>query len=249
MRHPFVCPPQAGQYFEHLPACRKSCARFANKPTCRCRGASARCGGLMRNCWQTSWLSIQRLSFPFSRLPMISFTRSDNRLSLPTISSYFPFEITITSMIYTVFVVNNLFRLQNKTSVCIKQWICNEVAACGSKWSGVALSAKPIQAVPSARGAKKSEVRHTPITLHLRGSIWHRCGSLWRSSVSNIRLKRTFPISHFESPLIHAPSGEFKTLNLRTDILSTIANRRSINRPGNAQSAKPYIVATAYPFV
>lgn len=45
MRHPFVCPPQAGQYFEHLPACRKSCARFANKPTCRCRGASARCGG------------------------------------------------------------------------------------------------------------------------------------------------------------------------------------------------------------
>ena len=198
--------------------------------------------GLMRNCWQTSWLSIQRLSFSFSRLPMISFTRSDNRLSLPTISSYFSFEIITTFISYTDFSVNNPFRLQNKTSVCIKQWIGNKVAACGSKWSGVALSAKPIQAVPSVCDAKKSEVRYNPIALHLRGSIW-------RSSVSNILLKRAFPISHFESPLIHAPSGEFKTLNLRTDILCTMANRRSINRPGNAQSAKPYIVATAYPFV
>lgn len=66
----------------------------------------------------------------------------------------------------------------------MEQWICNEVAACGSKWSGVALSAKPVTAVPSVRDAKKSEVRHNPTALHLRGSIWRRCGSLWRSSVS-----------------------------------------------------------------
>ena len=46
-------------------------------------------------------------------------------------------------MTYTVFVVNNPFRLQSKTSVCIEQWLCNEAAACGSKWQGVALSADP----------------------------------------------------------------------------------------------------------
>jgi len=44
-------------------------------------------------------------------------------------------------MTYTVFVVNNPFRLQSKTSVCIEQWLCNGLAACGSKWHGVALSA------------------------------------------------------------------------------------------------------------
>ncbi len=66
----------------------------------------------------------------------------------------------------------------------MEQWICNEVAACGSKWSGVALSVEPVTSVPSVRDAKKSEVRHNPTALHLRGSIWRRCGSLWRSSDS-----------------------------------------------------------------
>ena len=66
----------------------------------------------------------------------------------------------------------------------MEQWICNEVAACGSKWSGVALSTEPVTAASSVRAAKKSEVRHNPTALHLRGSIWRRCGSLWRSSVS-----------------------------------------------------------------
>ena len=66
------------------------------------------------------------------------------------------------------------------------------MAACGSKWSGVALSAKPIQAVPSVRGVKKSEVRHNTIALHLRGSIWRRCGSLWRSPASKTRLNAFF---------------------------------------------------------
>ena len=84
--------------------------------------------------------AVQRLSFPLSRLPMISFTRSDNRLSLPTISSYFSFEIITTFIFYLVFVVNNPFRLQSKACVCIKQWLCNGLAACGSKWQGVALS-------------------------------------------------------------------------------------------------------------
>ena len=55
----------------------------------------------------------------------------------------------------------------------------------GSLWQGVALSAEPVTAVPSVRDAKKSEVRHNPTASHLRGSIWHRCGSLWRSSGSN----------------------------------------------------------------
>ena len=41
---------------------------------------------------------------------------------------------------YLVFVVNNPFRLQSKACVCIKQWLCNGLAACGSKWQGVALS-------------------------------------------------------------------------------------------------------------
>ena len=65
---------------------------------------------------------------------------ADNRLSLPTISSYFSFEIITTFIFYLVFVVNNPFRLQSKACVCIKQWLCNGLAACGSKWQGVALS-------------------------------------------------------------------------------------------------------------
>lgn len=77
----------------------------------------------------------------------------------------------------------------------MEQWICNEVAACGSKWSGVALSAKPVTAVPSVRDAKKSEVRHNPTTSHLCGSIWRRCGSLWRSSVSNAIRKYVLRVS------------------------------------------------------
>ncbi|WP_281696616.1 hypothetical protein [Bacteroides clarus] len=59
----------------------------------------------------------------------------------------------------------------------MKQWICNEVAACGSRWSGVALFTKPVTSVPSVRDAKKSEVRHNPTASHLRGSIWRQCGS------------------------------------------------------------------------
>ena len=66
----------------------------------------------------------------------------------------------------------------------MEQWICNEVAACGSKWSGVALSVEPVTTVSSVRGAKKSEVRHNPNASQRRGSIWRRCGSLWRSSDS-----------------------------------------------------------------
>ncbi len=38
----------------------------------------------------------------------------------------------------------------------MEQWNCNEVAACGSRWSGVALSAEPVTSVPSIRDAKKS---------------------------------------------------------------------------------------------
>ena len=49
----------------------------------------------------------------------------------------------------------------------------------------IAVSAEPVTAVPSVRDAKKSKVRHNPTASHLRGSIWHRCGSLWRSSGSN----------------------------------------------------------------
>ena len=66
----------------------------------------------------------------------------------------------------------------------MEQWICNEVAACGSKWSGVALSTEPVTAASSLRDAKKSEVRHIPTASHLRGSIWRRCGSLWHFSDS-----------------------------------------------------------------
>lgn len=77
----------------------------------------------------------------------------------------------------------------------MEQWICNKVAACGSKWSGVALSVEPVTAASSVRGAKKSEVRHNPTTLHLRGSIWRRCGSLWRSSVSNAIRKYVLLVS------------------------------------------------------
>ena len=77
----------------------------------------------------------------------------------------------------------------------MEQWICNEVAACGSKWSGVALSTEPVTAASSVRAAKKSEVRHNPTALHLRGSIWRRCGSLWRSSVSNAIRKYVLLVS------------------------------------------------------
>lgn len=66
----------------------------------------------------------------------------------------------------------------------MEQWICNEVAACGSKWSGLALSAESTQAVPNVRDAKKRHSAHNPTASHLRGSIWRRCGSQWRSSVS-----------------------------------------------------------------
>jgi len=51
---------------------------------------------------------------------------------------YFSFEIITTFISYTDFSVNNPFRLQSKSVVRMEQWICNEVAACGSKWSGVA---------------------------------------------------------------------------------------------------------------
>lgn len=77
----------------------------------------------------------------------------------------------------------------------MEQWICNEVAACGSKWSGVALSTEPATAASSVRDAKKSEVRHNPTALHLRGSIWRRCGNLWRSSVSNAIRKYVLRVS------------------------------------------------------
>lgn len=54
----------------------------------------------------------------------------------------------------------------------------------GSLWQQVAGSSvvrRPATAVPSIRDAKESEVRHNPITSHLRGSIWLQSGSLWRS--------------------------------------------------------------------
>ena len=66
----------------------------------------------------------------------------------------------------------------------MEQWTHNEVAACGSKWSGVALSTEPVTAASSVRAAKKSEVRHNPTTSHLRGSIWRCRGTSWRSSDS-----------------------------------------------------------------
>ncbi|WP_195596893.1 hypothetical protein [Coprobacter fastidiosus] len=50
-------------------------------------------------------------------------------------------------------------------------------------------------AVPSIRDAKKSEVRHNPITLHQRGSIWRWCGTSWRSSVSNTARKYVLRVS------------------------------------------------------
>lgn len=77
----------------------------------------------------------------------------------------------------------------------MEQWICNKVAACGSRWSGVALSAELVTAVSSVRNAKKSEVRHNPTASHLRGSIWRWCGSLWRSSDSNAIRKYVLRVS------------------------------------------------------
>ena len=83
-------------------------------------------------------------------------------VSLPTISSYLLFEM-ITTSILIIFTNCSSFCLQSKAVVRLKQWICNEVAACGSKWSGVALSVEPVTAVSSVRGAKKSEVRHNSV--------------------------------------------------------------------------------------
>lgn len=57
----------------------------------------------------------------------------------------------------------------------------------GSLWQQVAGSGvvrRPVTAVPSVRDAKESGTRHNPITSYLRGSIWRRSGSLWRSLIS-----------------------------------------------------------------
>ena len=65
----------------------------------------------------------------------------------------------------------------------------------GSLWQQVAGSGVvrlPAMAVPSVRDAKESEVRHNPITSHLRGSIWHRSGSLWRSFISKVPFMTTY---------------------------------------------------------
>lgn len=55
----------------------------------------------------------------------------------------------------------------------------------GSLWQQVVGSGvvrRPVTAVPSVRDTKESETRLNPITSYLRGSIWRRSGSLWRSS-------------------------------------------------------------------
>lgn len=95
------------------------------------------------------------------------------------------------------------------------------MAACGSKWSGVALSAKPVTAVPSVRDAKKSEVRHNPTALHLRGSIGVDvvvCGVL------------RFLKVHFLKSVLTAP---IKPLKFPMPVSCTMAKRRSANRSGN----------------
>ena len=50
----------------------------------------------------------------------------------------YPVGQAVAFISYTDFSVNNPFCLQSKSVVRMEQWICNEVAACGSKWSGVA---------------------------------------------------------------------------------------------------------------
>ena len=77
----------------------------------------------------------------------------------------------------------------------MEQWICNEVAACGSKWSGVALSTEPVTSVPSVRSAKKRYPTHKPINSQSRGSIWRCRGTSWRSSVSNAIRKYVLRVS------------------------------------------------------
>lgn len=87
--------------------------------------------GLIRNCWQTSWLSIQRPGLLSSLLLRISFTLSEKRLNFPTISSNTFFSMT-TKLIRVVFNVDNLFCPQSKTVVPTVQRMRSEVAASGT---------------------------------------------------------------------------------------------------------------------
>lgn len=64
----------------------------------------------------------------------------------------------------------------------------------GSLWQQVVGSGvvrRPVTAVPSVRDTKESETWLNPITSYLRGSIWRRSGSLWRSSNLQAAIRAT----------------------------------------------------------
>ena len=122
----------------------------------------------------------------------------------------------------------------------------------GSLWQQVAGSGvvhQSVTAVPSVRDAKESETRHNPITFHLRGSIWRRSGSLWRSLNPQAAIKATNitpdfilhqvrPYPTWHPDWCHIPYG-----------LILMANRCNIHRRPNAYNANPYNVATPNPIV
>ena len=122
----------------------------------------------------------------------------------------------------------------------------------GSLWQQVAASGVvrlPATAVPSVRDAKENEVRHNPITLHSRGSIWRRSGSLWRSlnlqaaiRATNITLDfilhQVRPYLTWHPDWCHIPYG-----------LILKANLCNIHCHSNAYNANPYNVATPNPII
>ncbi|MDC7187060.1 hypothetical protein PQG93_14050, partial [Bacteroidaceae bacterium UO.H1004] len=56
-------------------------------------------------------------------------------------------------------------------------------------------------ALPTADSAKKSQLRQNPTNSQHRGSIWHRCGSLWRFSDS-MYCKTVFQLSLLKTFLL-----------------------------------------------
>ena len=121
--------------------CRESCRPIGSKILFRCCGNPVRCGGLMFNCWQTSWLSIHLFKDFLARS---SFARSEKRQNFAVISSNASFWKINTSIVDTIFNVDTRFWAQSKWVLCIKQRVGTVVAACGREWRFLSYS-KPIQ--------------------------------------------------------------------------------------------------------
>lgn len=93
----------------------------------------------------------------------------------------------------------------------------------GSLWQQL-VGSGVIPSLPTADSAKKSQLRQNPTDSQHRGSIWHRCGSLWRFFGFHV-LQDSFPIKSSENILITILSAQIKPLNMERLFSIPVANR------------------------